>query len=132
MSLRHTNLKNLCQSPKVVLLKYTLNKNIQQGSYKYIYIYIYICIYIYYIYIYIYYICYKYVIYIYIYIYIYMYIIIRKALFMFFSLYYIEFMILRKIKKRNNHRKCSVRKGILRNFVKFTGKHMCQSLLTFK
>ena len=24
---------------------------------------------------------------------------------------------------------CSVRKGVLRNFAKFTGKHLCQSLL---
>ena len=29
----------------------------------------------------------------------------------------------------NNHnRRCSVRKGVLRNFEKFTGKHLCQSL----
>ena len=26
------------------------------------------------------------------------------------------------------NQKCSVRKGVLRNFVKFTGKHLCQSL----
>ena len=31
-------------------------------------------------------------------------------------------------KYRNNHRRCSVRKGVLRNFAKFTGKHLCQSL----
>ena len=29
---------------------------------------------------------------------------------------------------RNNHRSCSVRKGVLRNFAKFTGKYLCQSL----
>ena len=29
---------------------------------------------------------------------------------------------------RSNHRWCSVRKGVLRNFAKFTGKHLCQSL----
>ena len=29
---------------------------------------------------------------------------------------------------RSSHRRCSVRKGVLRNFVKFTGKHLCQSL----
>ena len=29
---------------------------------------------------------------------------------------------------RSSHRRCSVRKGILINFVKFTGKHLCQSL----
>ena len=28
---------------------------------------------------------------------------------------------------KRSHRKCSVRKGILRNFAKFTGKHLCQS-----
>ena len=27
---------------------------------------------------------------------------------------------------RSSHRKCSLRKGILRNFSKFTGKHLCQ------
>ena len=30
---------------------------------------------------------------------------------------------------RNRHRKCSVRKGVLWDFAKFTGKHLCQSLL---
>ena len=29
---------------------------------------------------------------------------------------------------RSSHWRCSVRKGILRNFAKFTGKHLCQSL----
>ena len=29
---------------------------------------------------------------------------------------------------RSSHRRCSVRKGVLRNFAKFTGKHLCQSL----
>ena len=29
---------------------------------------------------------------------------------------------------RSSHRRCSVRKGILRNFTKFTGKHLGQSL----
>ena len=28
---------------------------------------------------------------------------------------------------RSSHRRCSVRKGVLRNFAKFTGKHLCQS-----
>ena len=27
---------------------------------------------------------------------------------------------------RSSHGRCSVRKGILRNFTKFTGKHLCQ------
>ena len=29
---------------------------------------------------------------------------------------------------RSSHRRCSVRKDILRNFAKFKGKHLCQSL----
>ena len=29
---------------------------------------------------------------------------------------------------RSNHQRCSVEKGVLRNFTKFTGKHLCQSL----
>ena len=29
---------------------------------------------------------------------------------------------------RSSHQRCSVRKGVLRNFVKFTGKHLCQNL----
>ena len=29
---------------------------------------------------------------------------------------------------RSSHRGCSVKKGVLRNFAKFTGKHLCQSL----
>ena len=32
------------------------------------------------------------------------------------------------IKFRSSYQKCSVRKGVLRNFTKFTGKHQCQSL----
>ena len=31
-------------------------------------------------------------------------------------------------KIQNSHRRCSVRNGVLRNFAKFTGKHLCQSL----
>ena len=30
---------------------------------------------------------------------------------------------------RSSHRRCSLRKGVLRNFVKFTGKHLCRSVL---
>ena len=30
-------------------------------------------------------------------------------------------------KFRSSHRRCSVKKGVLRNFAKFTGKHLCQS-----
>ena len=29
---------------------------------------------------------------------------------------------------RSSHQRCSVRKGVRRNFTKFTGKHLCQSL----
>ena len=29
---------------------------------------------------------------------------------------------------RSSHRRCSVKKGVLKNFTKFTGKHLCQSL----
>ena len=29
---------------------------------------------------------------------------------------------------RSSHERCSVRKCVLRNFTKFTGKHLCQSL----
>ena len=29
---------------------------------------------------------------------------------------------------RSSHRRCSVRKDVLKNFAKFTGKHLCQSL----
>ena len=29
---------------------------------------------------------------------------------------------------KSSHQMCSVRKGVLRNFAKFIGKHLCQSL----
>ena len=35
-------------------------------------------------------------------------------------------------RNRSSHRRCSLRKGVLRNFAKFTGKHLCQSLLFSK
>ena len=35
-------------------------------------------------------------------------------------------------RRRSSHRRCSVRKGVLRNFAKFTGKYMCQSLFFHK
>ena len=28
---------------------------------------------------------------------------------------------------RGSHRRCSIRKGVLKNFTKFSGKHLCQS-----
>ena len=30
---------------------------------------------------------------------------------------------------KSSHQRCSVKKGVLRNFAKFTGKHLCQSLV---
>ena len=33
---------------------------------------------------------------------------------------------------RSTHRRCSLRKGVLRNFAKCTGKHLCQSLFSNK
>ena len=33
---------------------------------------------------------------------------------------------------RSRHRRCSVKKGVLRNFEKFIGQHLCQSLLLEK
>ena len=33
---------------------------------------------------------------------------------------------------RSSHQRCSVRKGVLRNFTKFTGKQLCQSLFLNK
>ena len=33
-----------------------------------------------------------------------------------------------KVLFRSSHRKCSVKKSVLRNFTKFTGKHLCQRL----
>ena len=35
-------------------------------------------------------------------------------------------------KNRNSHRRCSVKKDVLRNFAKFTGKYLCQSLFLNK
>ena len=29
---------------------------------------------------------------------------------------------------RSSHQRCSVKKGVFRNFAKFTGKHLCQVL----
>ena len=33
---------------------------------------------------------------------------------------------------RSSQRRCSVKKSVLRNFAKFTGKHLCQSLFSDK
>ena len=39
-----------------------------------------------------------------------------------------EFSTLVSVKDRSSRKRCSVRKDVLRNFTKFTGKHLCQSL----
>ena len=36
------------------------------------------------------------------------------------------------VKSRSSHRKCYVRKSVLRNFAKFTGKHLCRSPFLIK
>ena len=33
---------------------------------------------------------------------------------------------------RSSHRRCTVKKGVVRNFVKFTGKHLCRGLFLNK
>ena len=41
-----------------------------------------------------------------------------------------QFMLLHKIQQiKRSHQRCSIKKGGLRNFTKFTGKHLCQSLV---
>ena len=40
--------------------------------------------------------------------------------------------LIRAILHRSSHQRCSIRKGVLRNFAKFTGKRPCQSLLLNK
>ena len=40
----------------------------------------------------------------------------------------IVFAITIQMTIRNSHQRCSVRKGVLRNFAKFTGKHLCQAV----
>ena len=37
-------------------------------------------------------------------------------------------MTIRNKEHRSSHRKCSVKKNVLRKFAKFTGKHLSQSL----
>ena len=48
------------------------------------------------------------------------------ALIILLSLYKMLSILLRN--KWSSHQRCSVRKGVLRNFVNFTGKHLWQSL----
>ena len=33
---------------------------------------------------------------------------------------------------RCSHQRCSIKEGVLRNYIKFTGKHLCQSLFLNK
>ena len=40
--------------------------------------------------------------------------------------------LLRSFKYRSCHRRCSVRKGVLRNFAKFAGKHLCRVFFFIK
>ena len=42
---------------------------------------------------------------------------------------YRDYKIFDSFKYRSNHRRFSIRKGVLRNFAKFRGKYLCQSLL---
>ena len=45
-----------------------------------------------------------------------------------FSCAYCKFLSANLYLDSSSHRRCSVKKGVLRNFTKFTGKHQCQSL----
>ena len=45
-----------------------------------------------------------------------------------YNIYQMSFCILKDLIDRSSHRKCSVRKGVLRNFAKFTEKHLCPGL----
>ena len=48
-----------------------------------------------------------------------------------FPVKYVKF--LRAVNLKNiNHRRCSLRKGVLRNFAKFIWKHLCQSFFVTK
>ena len=42
------------------------------------------------------------------------------------TIYHVSAYLTRR--RRSRHRRCSMRKGVLRNVAKFTGKHVCQSL----
>ena len=39
------------------------------------------------------------------------------------------FLILQSVTRRSNHRRYSIQKGVLKNFVKFPGKHLSQNLI---
>ena len=42
--------------------------------------------------------------------------------------FYPQRVLLKRASGRSSDRRCSLKKGVLRNFAKFTGKHLCQSL----
>ena len=48
---------------------------------------------------------------------------------MLLSFWKVYWSVFRILKCRSSHRRCSVRKGVHRNFAKFAEKHLCQSLL---
>ena len=41
----------------------------------------------------------------------------------------LQIFITKYTNDRSSHQRCSAKKGVLRNFAKFTGKHLCQRLL---
>ena len=43
-----------------------------------------------------------------------------------------DFRIYISVRYRSSHRSCSVKKGVLRNFAKLTGKHFCKSIFLMK
>ena len=43
-----------------------------------------------------------------------------------------QFFLIMSTTSRSSHRRCSMKKSVLRNFAKFTGKHLCQSLFLNK
>ena len=56
-------------------------------------------------------------------------------IFLFYENFLVLFHVFKKKRKKEkidlivcSHRRCSVKNGVLRNFAKFTGKHMCHRL----
>ena len=41
-------------------------------------------------------------------------------------------MSFQRWRHQHSHRRCSLKKGVLKNYTKFTGKHLCQSLFANK
>ena len=46
--------------------------------------------------------------------------------------YYLHLIVQSSVYCRSSHRRCSVKKGFLKNFAKFTRKHLCWSLFLNK